>query len=97
MANITETYLIDHFYEALEKKQIQAYFQPIFRSLTRKVFCAETLARWVDPEMGMIVPADFIPVLEKSRLICDLEESDGHHREHSEKIFRQEFLGYPRE
>ena len=35
MANITETYLIDHFYEALEKKQIQAYFQPIFRSLTR--------------------------------------------------------------
>ena len=73
MANITETYLIDHFYEALEKKQIQAYFQPIFRSLTGKVFCAESLARWIDPEMGMIVPADFIPVLEKSRLICELD------------------------
>ena len=73
MTHIDESFLTEHFHEALEKKHIQAYFQPIYRSLTGKIFCAESLARWIDPEKGMISPADFVPVLEKNGLICALD------------------------
>ena len=60
MTHIDEAYLIEHFQEALDKKQIQAFFQPIYRSLTGKIFCAESLARWIDPAKGIIPPAEFV-------------------------------------
>ena len=73
MAKFNESYLTEHFQEALEKQQIQAYFQPIYRSMTGKILCAESLARWIDPEKGMITPAEFVPVLEKHGMISDLD------------------------
>jgi len=73
MTHIDEAYLIEHFQEALDKKQIQAFFQPIYRSLTGKIFCAESLARWIDPAKGIIPPAEFVPVLEKHGMIYELD------------------------
>ena len=68
-----EQYILEHFYEALEKKHIKAFFQPIIRTLTGSVCCAEALARWEDPNQGMLSPADFIPVLEAHDLIYRLD------------------------
>jgi len=73
MENIDSAYFIEHFNEALEKGYIKAYFQPIYRSMTGKMMCAESLARWIDPELGMCSPALFIPALEDGGMIFDLD------------------------
>ena len=73
MKTPNEAFVTDHFHDALEKKQIHAFFQPIYRSLSGKILGAEALARWIDPEKGMISPAEFIPVLESTGLIYELD------------------------
>lgn len=66
-------YILDHFREALEKNYIRIYYQPVIRSLNRKVAGFEALSRWVDPQYGLLSPADFIPVLEQTHMITDLD------------------------
>ena len=73
MEHIDEAYIVNHFPKALESGFIQAYYQPIHRSVTGEMICAEALARWHDPEHGMLSPVDFIPVLERSGLIFQLD------------------------
>ena len=70
---IHEQYILEHFRDAIENCYIQPYFQPVFRSVTGKVCSAEALARWKDPQYGIIPPGNFIPVLESHNLICDLD------------------------
>ena len=67
------TFFVDKFSEALEKGHIHAYFQPIYRAVTGKMMCAESLARWIDPEKGLFSPSLFIPALEESGLIFELD------------------------
>ena len=64
---IRNDYIISHLDEALEKGWIRPYFQPIIRTITGSVAVAEALARWQDPEYGMLMPADFMPVLDAGR------------------------------
>ncbi len=73
MNKVGHKYVLEHFADALENGYIRAFYQPIFRSVTTKMCCAEALARWCDPEYGLISPADFVPVLESNDLICDLD------------------------
>lgn len=68
-----KTNLNDRFHEAIKAGQIRAYFQPIIRSLTQQVMGVEALARWFKPDGSMLSPADFIPGLEQSGLIFDLD------------------------
>ena len=73
MSRTDEVYLVNHFHNAIENGLIQAYFQPIFRSYTGKIICAESLARWFSPDGKMLSPDEFIPVLERNNLIFDLD------------------------
>ena len=57
---------------ALKNRQIQIAFQPVFDAKTRVKVGVEALARWEDPELGMISPDRFIPVAESSGLIHEL-------------------------
>ncbi|MFR0613562.1 putative bifunctional diguanylate cyclase/phosphodiesterase [Lactobacillus porci] len=66
-------YVLTHFNEALRKGWIQAYFQPEMRAITGRLCGAEALARWVDPEKGVLSPGLFIPVLEEANLIHRLD------------------------
>ena len=66
-------YLVTHFYEALEKGWIEVYYQPEVRALTRCVCGFEALARWRDPERGLISPGVFVPVLEEAHLVDRLD------------------------
>ena len=58
---------------ALEEGWIRVYYQPIVHTLSHTVCGAEALARWVDPTHGLLSPADFIPALEESGQIFDLD------------------------
>ena len=62
-------FIVDHIREAMEKGDIQVYYQPLIRSLSREVCGLEALVRWIDPGFGMLSPSEFIPVLEECHLI----------------------------
>ncbi len=58
---------------AFEEGWIRVYYQPVVHTLSHTVCGAEALARWVDPDHGLLSPADFIPALEESGQIFDLD------------------------
>ncbi len=68
-----EEFIVNNFDTAVSSGHIKAFFQPIFRALTKNVSCVETLSRWEDPDRGMLSPLDFVPVLEKHDLITKLD------------------------
>lgn len=56
---------------ALDRSELLLYYQPQVVG-TRTVTGAEVLVRWQHPERGMVEPADFIPLAERSGLILPL-------------------------
>ena len=66
-------YILTRFDQALERQQIQVYYQPIVRGVNGKVCDEEALARWIDPEKGFLSPAEFIPFLEEAGEIYKLD------------------------
>ena len=70
---INRQYIVDNLDRAISENWIIAYYQPIVRATSGKVCDEEALARWIDPEKGMLSPADFIPILEDMRLIYKVD------------------------
>ncbi len=60
--------------EALYEGRLQLHYQPRVDLATRRVVGAEALLRWPHPRAGMISPAVFIPLAERSGLIIPLGE-----------------------
>ncbi|GAA2176685.1 hypothetical protein GCM10009784_24150 [Arthrobacter parietis] len=57
---------------AAARGELQVLFQPQVNLETRKVAAAEALLRWRHPELGMISPAEFIPLAEESNLMGEI-------------------------
>ena len=70
---VNRQYVIEHLDQAINENWIKAFYQPIVRATTMKVCDEEALARWIDPERGMLSPAEFIPILEDSKLIYKVD------------------------
>ena len=66
-------YIVESLDRAIEEKWIRVYLQPIIRTVNGRICDVEALARWIDPEKGMLSPADFIPALEDAGLIYKLD------------------------
>ncbi|MCQ8889565.1 EAL domain-containing protein [Pseudoalteromonas carrageenovora] len=64
--------LIEEIRVALDKKQFELFYQPIFSIDGLSVPKAEALIRWNHPKRGLIGPNEFIPVAEKNGLIGDI-------------------------
>ena len=58
--------------QAIKSQAITPYFQPLIDLSTGAVTGFEVLARWHHPSRGLVQPADFIKIAEKSTLIDDL-------------------------
>lgn len=69
MGRNLEDFIIRNYKKAIDYHEIQAFYQPVIRTSSRQLCSFEALARWIDPEIGMIYPDEFIPVLEKAGLI----------------------------
>jgi len=59
---------------AVEREEIDVYYQPIYTLATGEIECFESLARWHHPELGEIPPNKFIPLAEEIGLIDRLCE-----------------------
>lgn len=68
-----------NFRNGIKKGEFVAWLQPKYSVDTREIVGAEALARWVTQDGKMIPPNRFIPILESSGLISQLDE----------EIFRQ--------
>ncbi|WP_051639419.1 EAL domain-containing protein [Succinivibrio dextrinosolvens] len=66
-------YIVSHLDLAIERGWIRVYFQPVIRTLTRKICSCEALARWDDPTYGFLQPNQFISVLENNGLSFKLD------------------------
>jgi diguanylate cyclase (GGDEF)-like protein/PAS domain S-box-containing protein len=69
---ITRMETEDRFRGAVDQGFVRLHYQPIVELGSQRVVGAEALARWNDPEMGMIPPTVFVPIAEDSGLIVPL-------------------------
>ncbi len=54
---------------AVEREEIQVYYQPIYDLASGRIESVESLARWNHPEFGAVSPSKFIPLAEEIGLI----------------------------
>jgi diguanylate cyclase (GGDEF)-like protein/PAS domain S-box-containing protein len=60
--------------QALQAQEFELYFQPRVNMCTGTVLSAEALIRWRHPELGLLQPQHFLPVMEGNLLIVELGE-----------------------
>ena len=59
---------------ALEREEFRLFYQPKADLVTGKICGFEALLRWQHPDKGMVLPGEFIPVLEETGLIVQAGE-----------------------
>lgn len=64
----TETSL----HRALERGELEVYFQPVLSVVDRRVVGAEALVRWRHPAHGLLLPGEFMEAAEESGLIVPI-------------------------
>jgi diguanylate cyclase (GGDEF)-like protein/PAS domain S-box-containing protein len=61
-----------HLQQALNNREFELHVQPIVDGASGKVVSVEALLRWRQPDLGLIPPAQFIPIAEENGLIHDI-------------------------
>ena len=59
---------------AIARDAIGVAYQPLIDANTGTIVGVEALARWTDPELGLVSPGEFIAVAEETGLIVDIGE-----------------------
>lgn len=68
-----ESYILSNFDQALKEGWIEPFYQPIVRILNGQSGNWEALARWREPEGGLLLNEQFIPTLDKAGVLYRLD------------------------
>ncbi len=60
--------------KALQKNEFHLCYQPLMDLKSGEITCTEALIRWQHPHLGMVSPAQFIPLAEETGLIEEIGE-----------------------
>jgi len=73
--NVIETMqLSNELHGALDRNELELYYQPQVHSKSNQIIGLEALLRWKHPEFGMVSPGKFIPIAENAGLIISIGE-----------------------
>ena len=64
--------VLSDFRRALDTDEVVVFYQPIMQMDGTNVHGAEALVRWEHPELGLLPPSDFMPIVEQTGLIGPL-------------------------
>ncbi|HKJ04064.1 MAG TPA: EAL domain-containing protein [Geopsychrobacteraceae bacterium] len=81
-------------HRALEQEQFEVFFQPKVNPTTCQIVGMEALIRWQHPDKGLVMPNDFIPMAEQTKLIVPI--GDWVFRAACEEICRWREQGLPK-
>lgn len=70
---LTSKYVEDHMEQALKNGEFVMYLQPKYRMPDQAIVGAEALVRWIQPDKGLVSPADFVPVFERNGFITKMD------------------------
>lgn len=73
-ANLSRMVLQNDLSSAVEKNQLELFYQPQIDERSKSVCGCEVLLRWRHQSLGLINPSDFIPIAEESGYIETLDE-----------------------
>ncbi|MBR5341977.1 MAG: EAL domain-containing protein [Erysipelotrichaceae bacterium] len=66
--------IISHLTTAIETGEIQVWYQPQVNIRKNEIIGAEALCRWNHSKLGWLQPSEFIPVLEETDAIYQLDQ-----------------------
>jgi diguanylate cyclase (GGDEF)-like protein/PAS domain S-box-containing protein len=64
--------LVSDLRRAIAGKELRLHYQPKIAPGTGRLDCVEALVRWEHPEQGLLSPATFVPLAERTQLIQSL-------------------------
>ncbi|MBQ9898452.1 MAG: bifunctional diguanylate cyclase/phosphodiesterase [Ruminococcus sp.] len=67
-------YIVNNIDHAIENGFIKVYYQPVVSTENGCICGLEALARWLDPNYGLLPPGSFIEILEEYRQIHKLDQ-----------------------
>ncbi|MEO1679428.1 MAG: EAL domain-containing protein [Pseudomonadota bacterium] len=66
--------IADELYEALDRCEFVAHYQPQYDPGGTRIVGLEALARWQHPRRGLLLPADFIEIAEEVALVDQIDQ-----------------------
>lgn len=58
--------------QSVKNNELSLNYQPIVDGITGKIIALEALARWDSPELGLVLPEEFIIIAEKTGIVTEI-------------------------